>query len=85
MIFNPLSANSTKWLNMLKQFALKGLKKYDLFYLYVMQKKKERKKIAARYAKVYLCLNLNSPDHLNNTALVEFVVLIYSYVIFIFL
>lgn len=81
MIFNPLSANYSKWLNILKQFALKGLKKYDLFYLYVMQKKK----IAARYAKVYLCLNLNSPDHLNNTALVEFVVLIYSYVIFIFL
>ena len=43
MIFNPLSANSTKWLNILKQFALKGLKKYDLFYLYVMQKKKKEK------------------------------------------
>ena len=55
MIFNPLSANSTKWLNILKQFALKGLKKYDLFYLYVMQKKKKEKKLR-RDMRKFICV-----------------------------
>ena len=43
MIFNPLSANSTKWLNILKQFALKGLKKIQsiLFVCNAQNKKKK--------------------------------------------